>query len=71
MAVVDQGERSAAGGVTGVARSAGSSIAPAIAGKLLSASMFNAPFYICGGLKILYDVLLYRSFRGVKLPEER
>jgi hypothetical protein len=71
MAVVDHNERSAAGGVTGVARSAGSSIAPAIAGRLLSASMFSAPFYICGGLKIVYDLLLYRSFRAVKLPEEQ
>jgi MFS family permease len=69
MAVVSPDERSAAGGVTAVARSAGSSIAPAIAGKLLSASMFNAPFYICGGLKIVYDLLLYRSFRAVRLPE--
>ena len=71
MAVVDPGERSAAGGVTAVARSAGSSIAPAIAGRLLSASMFNAPFFICGGLKIVYDVLLYRNFRAAKLPGER
>ena len=69
MAVVHPDERSAAGGVTAVARSAGSSIAPAIAGKLLSASMFNAPFYICGGLKIVYDLLLYRSFRSVRTLE--
>jgi hypothetical protein len=69
MAVVSPDERSAAGGVTAVARSAGSSIAPAIAGKLLSASMFNAPFFICGGLKIVYDLLLYRSFRAVRMPE--
>jgi MFS family permease len=71
MAVVDPAERSAAGGVTGVARSAGSSIAPAIAGRLLSASMFNAPFFVCGGLKIVYDVLLYRSFRRTQVPEEQ
>jgi MFS family permease len=71
MAVVDPAERSAAGGVTGVARSAGSSIAPAIAGRLLSASMFNAPFFVCGGLKIVYDLLLYRSFRRTQVPEEQ
>jgi predicted MFS family arabinose efflux permease len=69
MAVVHPDERSAAGGVTAVARSAGSSIAPAIAGKLLSASMINAPFYICGGLKIVYDLLLYRRFRSVQTLE--
>ena len=62
MAVVDPGERSAAGGVTGVARSAGAALAPALAGKLISASMLNAPFFIAGALKIVYDLLLYRSF---------
>ncbi len=64
MAVVHPEERSAAGGVTGIARSAGSSIAPAIAGRLLNASMFNAPFFVAGGLKIIYDLLLYKSFRA-------
>ncbi|HYR89966.1 MAG TPA: MFS transporter [Terriglobia bacterium] len=70
MAVVDSGERSAAGGVTSVARSAGSSLAPVFAGRLLSASMLNAPFFLAGGLKILYDVLLYCSFRAAHAPEE-
>ena len=71
MAVVDPGERSAAGGVTSVARSAGSSLAPVLAGKLLSASMLNAPFFLAGGLKIVYDVLLYRSFRASQANEEK
>jgi len=71
MAVVDPGERSAAGGVTSVARSAGSSLAPVFAGKLLSASMLNAPFFLAGGLKIVYDVLLYRSFRASQANEEK
>ena len=64
MAVVHPEERSAAGGVTGIARSAGSSIAPAIAGRLLNASLLSAPFFVAGGLKILYDGLLYKSFRA-------
>ena len=71
MAVVDPGERSAAGGVTSVARSAGSSLAPVLAGKLLSASMLNAPFFLAGGLKIVYDLLLYRSFRASQANEEK
>ena len=66
MAVVDPGERAAAGGVTGVARSAGSALAPALAVKLISLSMLNMPFFLAGGLKILYDLLLYRSFRFIK-----
>jgi len=28
------------------------------------------PFFVAGGLKIVYDVLLYRGFRRVKPPEE-
>ena len=62
LSVVEADERSAAGGVTGVARSAGASVAPALAGRLMGASMFAAPFLIAGGLKIVYDLLLYRSF---------
>jgi len=64
MAVVAPDERSAAAGVTGIARSIGASISPGFAGALLSNSMFfGAPFFVAGGLKVIYDLLLYRSFR--------
>jgi len=33
--------------------------------------LLNVPFYLAGGLKIIYDVLLYRSFKAIKPPEER
>src|SRR6266478_9682936 len=59
------------GGVTAVARSAGSSLAPLFAGRLLNLSMLNAPFFLAGGLKIVYDVLLYRSFRASQANEEK
>jgi MFS family permease len=72
MAVVDSDERSAAAGVTGVARTTGAAISPSITGALLSyPALLNVPFYLAGGLKIVYDVLLYRSFRATKPPEER
>jgi hypothetical protein len=32
--------------------------------------LFNVPFFLSGGLKIIYDLLLYREFRAVKPPEE-
>ncbi len=71
MAVVHPGERSAAAGVTGVARTTGASIAPLFAGILLGSPMLiNVPFYLAGGLKIIYDLLLYRSFISIKPPEE-
>jgi MFS family permease len=72
MAVVDPDERSAAAGVTGVARTTGAAISPSLTGALMSyPTLLNVPFYLAGGLKIIYDVLLYRSFKSTKPPEER
>jgi MFS family permease len=72
MAVVAPDERSAASGVTSIARSLGASISPALTGWLISIPLlFSAPFFLSGGLKIVYDLLLYREFRAVKPPEEK
>lgn len=71
MAVVAPDERSAASGVTSIARSVGGSLAPALTGLFLSIpGLFSAPFFLCGGLKIVYDLLLYRSFQTMVPPEE-
>jgi MFS family permease len=71
MAVVSPDERSAAAGVTGVARTVGAALSPVIAVPLVgSAALLNAPFFIAGGLKIVYDLLLYRGFKAVQPPEE-
>lgn len=71
MAVVEPDERSAASGVTAIARSIGASISPGLTGLLFSIPvLFSAPFFLSGGLKIIYDLLLYREFRAVKPPEE-
>jgi MFS family permease len=71
MAVVAPEERSAASGVTAIARSVGASLSPALTGALFGIpALFNAPFLLAGGLKIIYDLLLYRSFVTVKPPEE-
>jgi MFS family permease len=71
MAVVPAEERSAAGGFTGVARTTGAAISPLLAGFLFARpSLISAPFFIAGGLKIIYDILLYYSFQKVRPPEE-
>jgi hypothetical protein len=65
MAVVDPDERSAAAGVTGIARSLGAALAPLASAPLIgSVALAGAPFLISGALKIVYDLLLYRDFRG-------
>ncbi len=71
MAIVRPEERSAAAGVTATARTVGASLAPVCAGLLLgSPALMSGPFFVAGGLKIVYDLLLLAAFRGVKPLEE-
>jgi MFS family permease len=72
MAVVDPQERSAASGITGVARTTGAALSPLFAGLLFARpSLISVPFFIAGTLKIAYDLLLFRAFRAIAPPEER
>jgi len=71
MAVVRPDERSAAAGVTGVARTTGAALAPVFAGWMLARPEWTSvPFILAGVLKIVYDILLYRAFVGVRPMEE-
>jgi MFS family permease len=66
MAVVSPEERSAAAGVTGVARTTGAAIAPVFAGLLFARpALIGVPFFIAGTLKIVYDLLLYKGFARI------
>ena len=72
MAVVSPDERSAASGVTGVARSIGAAVSPSLAALLLAwPALMSLPFILAGGIKIVYDLLLYRSFVAAVPPEDR
>jgi MFS family permease len=69
--VVAAAERAAANGVAGTARQLGASPAPVLAGPLMgAASVSGVAFFIAGGLKIIYALALWRSFRRVRPPEE-
>jgi MFS family permease len=71
MAVVKPAERSAAAGITTVARSLGAALSPALAGKLLASSALRSlPFFVAGALKIAYDLALWRAFRSVSAEGE-
>jgi hypothetical protein len=73
VSVVDPEERSAANGVTNLARTTASAISPNLTGALFSAggAWIGVPFLLAGGLKLVYDGLLYRSFKSIKPPEEQ
>ena len=66
MAVVNKEERSAAAGITGVARTTGAAISPLFVGFMFARhSWINVPFFLAGALKIVYDLLLYKDFSSV------
>ena len=71
IAVVEPDERSAAAGVTGIARSTGAALSANLAGPLVSTPWLAAlPFLIAGGLKIVYDIALWIAFKARPTPEE-
>ncbi|OGL60097.1 MAG: hypothetical protein A3I72_08100 [Candidatus Tectomicrobia bacterium RIFCSPLOWO2_02_FULL_70_19] len=71
VAIVEPGERTAVTGITNLVRGMTRAAAPAIAGHVMGLLALSAPLFICAGLKVSYDLLLYGAFRRVKPPEER
>ena len=70
MAVVSKEERSAAAGITGVARTTGAAISPLFVGFMFARhSWINVPFFLAEALKIVYDLLLYKEFSAIQAPE--
>jgi predicted MFS family arabinose efflux permease len=70
MAIVPPHQRTFASGVTNLTRTAGWAIGSATAGSVMQHLVMSGPLFIGGALKILYDIVLYASFRKVKPPEE-
>jgi MFS family permease len=71
MAVVTPEERSAAAGITGVARTLGAAISPIFVGVMFARpALISLPFFMAGTLKIVYDLLLYRQFVAVQPLDE-
>jgi MFS family permease len=70
MAIVPPHRRTYASGVTNLTRTIGWAVGPPIAGVVMQNVVLAAPLFIGGGMKIVYDVVLYRSFRHVRPPEE-
>ena len=68
IAAVDPAERTAAAGITGVARTTGAALAPVLAMPLIASLGHSwVPFVAAGALKIVYDLVLLRSCRRIDL----
>lgn len=70
-AVVQPHERVYASGVTNVTRTGAWAVTALGAGELMQRVSFSAPWLLGGGLKIIYDILLYRAFIDLRPPEEQ
>jgi MFS family permease len=70
MAMVRAHERTFASGLTNLVRLGGWAIAPSFAGLLMQGTSLAAPLFVGAGMKISYDLLLYRAFRRARPPEE-
>ena len=70
MAIVDEADRTPAAGFTSTTRTVTSSVSPSIAGYALENLWMGVPLVAAGGLKLLYDALVYVAFRKVRPPEE-
>ena len=69
-AVVRPVERTYASGITNLTRNVAWAVSSAVAGLFMQNIALAAPLWLGGGLKIIYDILLWRAFRHVVPPEE-
>jgi hypothetical protein len=70
MAVVEEQDRTAAAGFTSTTRTVSSSISPFLAGYAIANIWIGAPLVAAGTLKLAYDLLIYKSFRKIRPPDE-
>jgi MFS family permease len=71
MALVGPQERGRASSATNLVRMAGWPISALAGGFLMARASLVAPLVIGAGMKLAYDVMLYRAFRRIEPPEER
>ncbi|MDD2762457.1 MAG: MFS transporter [Opitutaceae bacterium] len=71
-AIVPAAERSAANGITTTIRQVGTALGPLAAGPLMGIpALAGLCFVISGGLKSIYDLVIWRAFSHVQPPEEQ
>jgi hypothetical protein len=67
MALVAPDERAPAAGLTTAVRGLAQAVSPVLTGVALAHAAFGLPFFLAGGLKLVYDLALFARFRRVPL----
>jgi MFS family permease len=66
MLAVEDHEREHAATLTNTSRTLAQSVSPTLTGWIMQGLSLSAPFVLGGGLKIVYDLLLYITIRNVR-----
>jgi MFS family permease len=66
MLAVEDHEREHAATLTNTSRTLAQSVSPTLTGWIMQGVSLSAPFVLGGGLKIVYDLLLYVTIRNVR-----
>jgi MFS family permease len=66
MLAVQDHEREGAASLTNMSRTLAQSASPALTGWVMASVSMTAPFFLGGGLKIVYDLLLYATIRHIE-----
>jgi len=70
MSIVPEDDRTSAAGLSNVSRTIAQSFSPSLAGYAIESLWLGSPFIFAGGLKLAYDLSLYRAFHKVKVSED-
>jgi len=70
LAVVRPEEATVASGVTSLVRLGAWAAGPGLAGYFMQSASLMTPLVVGAGMKIAYDLLLWRAFRSIRPPEE-
>jgi len=64
VSIVPPAERAGAVAATGALRGVAQALGPLVAGLAIQVAAFGLPFFLGGGLKIVYDLALFTGFRA-------
>jgi MFS family permease len=70
VSIVPPAQRAGAVAMTGAVRGVAQSLGPALAGLAIGAAAFGVPFFVGGGLKVVYDLALFAGFRNRRAEHE-
>lgn len=71
MAIVPPESRTAMASLNNLGRNAAQTISPVMAGFIAQAAFLGVPFLLGAATKLVYNLMLYQMFKGIKPPEEQ